>query len=256
MQRKVSLLIRSGLALACGICLGFGLSTARAGPHVGTEAMSAQGLTVTDGLHNTERSLVAMQQSLSLASSESEIFRRHVGELKLRMEAVGVQGIGSDVARLEQRLLKAVNDLQLLRSERLGLRKSLIQLVETVLRFQKSSVNSDVEARASLEAEMRLASRVLGVGEPNIGNLLHPRSLASGTIISLNEDLSLVVANIGASSGVRIGMPFRVMRGEQVIGTLQVVDVRETIAGALAQSVTSEGEGFEIGDRLRVDSHE
>jgi hypothetical protein len=50
-----------------------------------------------------------------------------------------------------------------------------------------------------------------------------------GSVISVKEEWSFVVGNLGEKQGVKIGMPMRVMRGDRnVIATLRVVDVRQT----------------------------
>ena len=40
-----------------------------------------------------------------------KLFKRQYGELKLRMEALGLASVGDNKEALEQRLLKAVRDL-------------------------------------------------------------------------------------------------------------------------------------------------
>ncbi len=51
-------------------------------------------------------------------------------------------------------------------------------------------------------------------------------------------------------------MPFQVIRGEKLIGTVRVVDVRENIAGAVIQNLSSEKERIKVGDRLKVDARQ
>jgi len=73
-------------------------------------------------------------------------------------------------------------------------------------------------------------------------------------VVSIKEELSLVVANVGNRQGVRVGMPFKVVRDDRVIGTVRVVDVREKICGAVIQSLDSEKTKIKVGDRLMVDA--
>lgn len=61
-----------------------------------------------------------------------------------------------------------------------------------------------------------------------------------------------MVGNMGSKSGVKIGMPLRVKRGDEVIASLRVVDVRERICGAVIQE--SGKEKIKVGDRLEVDA--
>ncbi len=71
-------------------------------------------------------------------------------------------------------------------------------------------------------------------------------------VISLKDDLALVVINIGRRQGVQRGMPFDVLRKSRVVGTVRVVDVREHIAGAVIQDLNSGQEPIKFGDHLRV----
>ena len=51
-------------------------------------------------------------------------------------------------------------------------------------------------------------------------------------------------------------MPLRVMRGDKMIATLRVVDVREKICGAVIQEMDSKKEKIKVGDRLQVDARQ
>ena len=70
---------------------------------------------------------------------------------------------------------------------------------------------------------------------------------------SLKDDLALVVMNLGSKQGVKVGMPFQVIRGEKIVGSVRVVDVRDKIAGAVVQNLSSEKDRIKVGDRLKVD---
>jgi len=79
-------------------------------------------------------------------------------------------------------------------------------------------------------------------------------SLLDGSVISVKDEWSFVVGNLGEKQGVKIGMPMRVMRNDRKIATLRVVDVRQKICGAVIQEMDSEKEKIRIGDRLQVDA--
>src|SRR5204862_289156 len=76
-------------------------------------------------------------------------------------------------------------------------------------------------------------------------------SLMDGSVISLKEEWSFVVGNLGEKQGVKIGMPMRVMRDDRKIATLRVVDVRQKICGAVIQEMDWEKEKIKVGDRLQ-----
>ena len=73
-------------------------------------------------------------------------------------------------------------------------------------------------------------------------------------VVDVKEELALIVANIGEKQGVRIGMPFQVWREDKRIGEVRVIDVRDSISGAVIQSLESEKVPVKNGDRLKVDA--
>ncbi len=147
-------------------------------------------------------SVRTLTDSLAESNLQAEVFRRKYSDLELRMDALGLESADKDRAKLEQRLLSAVSDLQLLQKER----------------------------------EQYTAT------------------LMDGSVISVKDEWSLVVGNIGEKQGVKMGMPMRVMRGDKVIATLRVVDVRQRICGAVIQKMDSEKEKIKVGDRLQADA--
>lgn len=216
----------------------------------GAVALSARDRPAADAI-------VALHQGLPAANGESEIFRRQARELSIRMAALGIDGVTGDASGLEQRLLRAVRNIQLLQAERAGLKQALTQLSEAILRFQKSALSTDGESRSALEVEMRSATRLLSADRLKGRNHVASHTpLTSGSVISVENDLALVVTNLGASSGVKVGMPFQILREDEIIGSLRVVDVRDEIAGAVIQN-TAGGRGrIRIGDCLRLDTQE
>jgi len=205
-----------------------------------------------------QEAIKSLTESLAVSNSEAEVFRREVAELKQRMTALGVDGLSGDKEKLEQRLLKAVRDLQLVQSEKDKLSDELVQLSEAVLRYTKVATTDDAEARLALETRLRSVAETLGIpgSQPGPNAKAQPTeaSLTNGMVVSIKEELSLVVANIGSRQGVRVGMPFKVVRDDHLIATVRVVDVREKICGAVIQSLDSEKNKIKVGDRLMVDA--
>ncbi len=205
-------------------------------------------------LEETVRSLT---ESMAVANSEAEVFRRESGELKLRLEALGIDGAGSDESKLQQRLLKAVSDLRLATQQNAALTDNLLGLCEALVPFLKAASIDDVQARMDVESQVRAAYATLG--DTPVG--AQPATAAAATltdamVISVKEDLSLVVANVGSRHGVRMGMPFQVWRKDSRIALVRVVDVRDRICGAVIQDLDlSEGQ-INVGDRLKVDARQ
>ncbi|MES2571357.1 MAG: hypothetical protein V4710_15055 [Verrucomicrobiota bacterium] len=219
------------------------------------EAGQSETRRLAEKLAASEEAIAQLQKNLAISNSEVEVFRRQAGALKLRLEAIGVDGAGGNTAKLEQRLLKAVNDLKIIEDERKALKDALVRLSEAVLTYQKVTVSTNPESRLALEAEMRGAAKALGVTPPeSVQATAISSSLTDAMVISVKEEIALVVANVGSNHGVQVGMPFRVLRDGKTIGKIRVVDVREKIAGAVIQDLSSDKLKVEFGDRLTVEA--
>jgi hypothetical protein len=197
-------------------------------------------------------SVKTLTDSLAESNAEAELFGRKFSDLKLRMEALGLESANKDRAKLEQRLLTAVSDLQLQQKEREQYRDQMLRLSEALLQFLQTSQGGDGKARAELEAQLRSTNALIGKTES--GTPSEQSALMDGRVISVKEEWSLVVGNFGEKQGVKLGMPLRVMRGDRVIAALRVVDVRQKICGAVIQELGSEKDRIKVGDTLQVDA--
>jgi len=199
-----------------------------------------------------QESLKALTSSLAESNAEAELFRRKYSDLELRMEALGLASASKDRAKLEQRLLAAVSDLQLAQKERDEYRDQMLRLNEAMLRYLKTSQGGDAQARMEVETQLRSMNNLV-TRSASAPDSAEP-SLLDGSVISVKDEWSFVVGNLGEKQGVKIGMPMRVMRNDRKIATLRVLDVRQKICGAVIQEMDSEKEKIRIGDRLQVDA--
>jgi hypothetical protein len=217
-----------------------------------SETLLAQNEDLRKQLSIEQESVKALTSSLAESNAEAELFRRKYSDLQLRMEALGLASADKDRAKLEQRLLAAVSDLQLAQKERDEYRDQMLRLNEAILRYLKTSQGDDAQARMDVETQLRSTSQVV-TRSRNAPDLPQP-SLMDGSVISVKDEWSFVVGNLGEKQGVKIGMPMRVMRDDRKIATLRVVDVRQKICGAVIQEMNSEKEKIRVGDRLQVDA--
>jgi hypothetical protein len=199
-----------------------------------------------------QESLKALTSSLAESNAEAEELRRRYSDLQLRMEALGLASASKDRAKLEQRLLAAVSDLQLAQKTRDEYRDQMLRLNEAILRYIKTSQGSDAQARMDVETQLRSTNELV-TKSTNPAEVPEP-TLMDGSVISVKEEWSLVVGNLGEKQGVKIGMPMRVMRDDRRIATLRVIDVRQKICGAVVQEMDSKKEKIKVGDRLQVDA--
>jgi len=199
-----------------------------------------------------QESLKALTSSLAESNAAAELFRRKYSDLQLQMEALGLVSANKDRAKLEQRLLAAVSDLQLAQKERDEYRDQMLRLDEAVLCYLKTSQSADAKARMDVETQLRSVDKLV-TKSTNAPDLPEP-SLMDGSVISVKDEWSFVVGNLGEKQGVKIGMPMRVMRGDKRIATLRVIDVRQRICGAVIQEMDSRKDRIKVGDRLQVDA--
>jgi len=199
-----------------------------------------------------QESLKALTSGLAESNAEAELFRRKYSDLQLQMEALGLASANKDRTKLEQRLLAAVSDLQLAQKQRDEYRDQMLRLDEAVLCYLKTSQSGDAKARMDVETQLRIIGKLV-TNSANASESPEP-SLMDGNVISVKDEWSFVVGNLGEKQGVKIGMPMRVMRGDRRIATLRVIDVRQKICGAVIQEMDSKKDRIKVGDRLQVDA--
>ena len=90
----------------------------------------------------------------------------------------------------------------------------MLRLTEAVLRFLKTAESSDPQARMEVEAQLRSINELIAKSGGEAATT--QPSLMDGSVISVKEEWSLVVGNIGEKQGVKMGMPLRVMRGDKL----------------------------------------
>ena len=222
---------------------------------VTAEMLLSQNAELRKQLSLERETVKTLTEGLAESNVEAELFRRKYSDLELRMEALGLESADKDRAKLEQRLLNAVSDLQLFEKEREQYRDQILRLTEAMLHLLKTSQGGDAQARMEVEAQLRSTNELLAKSsaEATASSVERP-TLMDGSVISVKEEWSLVVGNLGELQGVKMGMPLRVMCGDKLIATLRVVDVRQKICGAVIQERISDK--IKVGDCLQVDARQ
>lgn len=232
------------------------IATAKSKPTRLPSEVTATGLLQNEDLQRqlsiARESLKALTSSLAESNAGAELFRRKYSDLQLQMEALGLASANKDRAKLEQRLLAAVSDLQLAQKERDEYRDHMLRLDEAVLCYLKTSQSADAKARMDVETQLRSIDKLV-TKSSKAPDLPEP-SLMDGNVISVKDEWSFVVGNFGEKQGVKVGMPVRVMRGDKKIATLRVIDARQRICGAVIQEMDSKKDRIKVGDRLQVDA--
>lgn len=193
-----------------------------------------------------------LSQSLALANAEAETFKRQTEELALKLDALGLLELENNPESLEQKLLAAVRDLRQEQARSLELEEALLALTEGVITLLQEVEGVPPEARLDLEARMRRINELLGMTTGVAEAPAVEATLTNALVVETRPQLALLILNVGRNQGVRIGTPFHILRGDSLIGSALVVDVRDRISGAIIQSVEQEDDSPRIGDRARV----
>src|SRR5437773_8014000 len=132
---------------------------------VTAETLLAQNEQLRKQLSIEQESLRSLTSSMAESNAEAELFRRKFSDLQLRMEALGLESANKDRAKLEQRLLAAVSDLQLAEKQRDEFRDQMLRLNETIMQYLRTSQGGDPKARMDVEAQLRSTNDLVGMAD-------------------------------------------------------------------------------------------
>lgn len=193
----------------------------------------------------------ALAESLAAANSQVKEQRTSYQDLLIKMEALGVDVLNVEPKGLQQRLLKAVRATALQREQNQKLAQQLMTLSEAVVSYlQKSkSAQVDTQTRMLVESELRASDVTLGLRLPRAKKA--PVNVSQAKVVSMDSQIGLIILNVGRKGGVRVGMPLEILRTDRPIGTALVVDVRDTICGAVLSELVSNSDDVKIGDRIQ-----
>lgn len=191
------------------------------------------------------------------AQGGAKIVGQRSREVQARADASGLALLTADEQKLQRQLLESIRALQ--HSEEIQQRlvaqnQRLIALVEELLQAEP---HLDASLRTKLLVETEASKRLYEMvrAEKMGANMaaadIETGNLHAAKVREVSRALHLVVLNIGTAQGVRIGMPFAIRRGEQLVALVRAADVRENITGALVERVEKK-EQPQPGDAARV----
>ena len=168
--------------------------------------------------------------------------------MQLKLQAFGVDLFTQDENSLEQRLLKAVRDLDISRQELERRTKQLHQLSESFLKYVQATPAAAEKDRKSAMTSIEKASEAMEDLAANGA----AAEVDDSQIVSIDSEIGLVVFDAGKEAGVRVGTPIAVLRGERPIYTAMIVDVRDAISGAVLQDRLADVENVAVGDGIQL----
>jgi flagellar basal body-associated protein FliL len=185
----------------------------------------------------------ALQRSLAEANRTGKEASEQLAQVRERLEALGKNLLDGG----DDRLVQAAADLQLANERVTQLEGAVTRLASAVSDYLRQAVVSDPDARLRVETSLRELDAVLGLRQkprPDVRS----GSLQQARIVSLDQESGMLVLNIGESQGARIGMTFRLARGQQPYGKGILADVRKGVSGLFVESLDNPAETPRPGD--------
>ena len=245
--------------LAAVMVVGAACATAQQTTNVEMLELKAQVETSARLITQLEARLAAQKSqaaalSQSLAAANTQATQAHESYERLRglMEGLGVGALEGSTDQVQDRLLVALKDFRLVTDQKQKVSDALISLSEAAMLFAKSAQATDVEARKKLDQSLAVAEQAIRSASATGGVEAAPGDLHNGRVVSFKDEQGVVVLNLGARDGVKIGMPFSIYREDRAIAKALVVDVRKSVCGAVVQEVINNKIPVQVGDRGKV----
>ena len=191
----------------------------------------------------------AKVDDLAMAQAEAKAYREAWLELRRRDELLGVASLSPEARDSHDKVARLAGEL--IRSEKA--RQEVFEKAKAAVESAvKWAAETDPSKKAAARSDFESAKRTL---EATMKKNSEPRAMASGLtdaqIVAVDRNQQAVVLNLGSLQGAKEGMPFRILRKDQVIGSCRLIEVREMTSAGLPEQL-SQGIQIEVGDRVAV----
>lgn len=195
----------------------------------------------------------ALARSLAAANEDARNARSELQRLRTDLEALGIAVFDPTDREARRRLVEAMADLRRETEARERAEQQLLQFSESLVLLLERLPEMDPAVRATLEGEIRAADALLAGQDAGPDGAARRATvpLTAARVVSINRDLGLVVLDVGERSGVRLGMPLEMHRGDRVLGAGFVADVRDRVCGVVAGDPPFDLQALRIGDGAR-----
>ena len=166
-----------------------------------------------------------------------------LNQVRQRLEALGKNLLDGG----EDRLIQAAADLQLSNERNSQLETASTKLASSIQDYLRTAVVSDPDARLRVETAIRELDSLSGLREKPLPDV-RTGDLQQARVVSLDQQSGMLVLNLGETQGARIGMTFRLMRGQQPYGKAILADVRKSVSGAFVEQTVSTEYNPKLGD--------
>ncbi len=189
-----------------------------------------------------EQNLV-LQRSLADANKGEKQASEQLDQVRVRLEALGKNLLDGG----DDRLVQAAADLQIANERNGELEATVTRLAASVQDYLRQAVVSDPDARLRVETSLRELDAVLGLRQKPRPDI-RTGSLQQAQIVSIDQESGMLVLNLGEVQGAKIGMTFRLTRGQQPYGRAILADVRKAVSGAFVEKLDNPADTPRLGD--------
>lgn len=190
-----------------------------------------------------------LQRALAESNKGEKQASEQLAQVRERLEALGKNLLdgGND------RLVQAAADLQIASERNNQLQTATSRLVSAIAEYRRSAVVSDPNALLHLETSLRELDEVLGLSQKPRPDV-RTGSLQQANVVSIDQESGMLVLNLGENQGAKIGMTFRLMRGQQPYGKAILADVRKGVSGAFVERLDTPNETPRPGDTAIIET--
>jgi hypothetical protein len=186
---------------------------------------------------------------LAMSQAEAKAYREAWLDLKRRDELLGVASLSPEARDSHDKVARLAGEL--IRSEK-ARQEVFAKAKAAVEAAVKWAAETDATRRAAARSDFESAKRTL---DATMQKAADPRAMASGLtdaqIVAVDRNRQAVVLNLGSLQGAKEGMPFRILRKDQVIGSCRLIEVREMTSAGLPEQLGKDIQP-EVGDRVAV----
>jgi exonuclease VII small subunit len=192
---------------------------------------------------------LALHRSLTESNRSEKLANEQLAQVRQRLEALGKNLLDGG----DDRLVQAAGDLQIANERSTKIENSLSRVVTAVNQYLRQAVVTDPAVRLGVETSLRELDAVLGLRDKPLPDV-RIGSLSQARIVSLDQESGMLVLNLGESQGAKIGMTFRLTRGQQPYGTAILADVRKGVSGAFVEKLDIVTESPRPGDLAALET--
>ncbi|MBI1976207.1 MAG: hypothetical protein HYS56_01720 [Candidatus Omnitrophica bacterium] len=190
-----------------------------------------------------------LQGKIAAFEGEKQIFQAQIRDQKERIAHLqGKVLAGSSDEFIDRKRVDSLKkELGRIKEERTELEQRLVTADQTIQKLQSQTQKVQL-AGGTIE----LPPIVVGAGQafPSSGMAVSSRTsgVPDGKILTVNEEHGFVIIGLGQKDGVQPGMKFKVLRGGQEVGNVEVIEARHNISAADVKEIRTAG--FQADDQV------